>query len=73
MPTNTSVYPCPQHLHTLVENLSEADDKLYLTLVSGEFDADTFFPDYSAFNKVIKKEELKTPKYDLTFFELEKS
>ncbi|KKP59320.1 MAG: Dihydrofolate reductase [Candidatus Gottesmanbacteria bacterium GW2011_GWA1_34_13] len=48
-------------------------DKLYLTIVHGNFDADTFFPDYSAFNKVIKKEELKTPKYDLTFFELEKS
>jgi len=39
MPTNTSVYPCPQHLHTLVENLSEADDKLYLT----------FYPNDSGF------------------------
>ena len=32
-------------------------DKLYLTIVEDEPDADTFFPDYSEFNKVVKEEE----------------
>lgn len=45
-------------------------DKLYLTLVDGTFDADTFFPDYSEFNKVIFKEEHKDKNYRYTFLEL---
>jgi dihydrofolate reductase len=28
-------------------------DKLYLTLIDGNYDADTFFPDYSEFKKII--------------------
>lgn len=32
-------------------------DRIYLTLVEGEYDADTFFPDYSAFKKVLSKED----------------
>ena len=28
-------------------------DRLYLTIVEGDFGADTFFPDYSAFKKVL--------------------
>jgi len=47
-------------------------DKLYLTVVEGTFDADTFFPDYSIFNKVISKEKLQTKKNLLWFLELEK-
>ncbi len=31
-------------------------DRLYLTLVNGNFEADTFFPDYSDFKKETKKE-----------------
>lgn len=31
-------------------------DRIYLTLVEGEYDADTFFPDYSDFKKVISEE-----------------
>jgi len=47
-------------------------EKLYLTVVEGQFDADTFFPDYSEFKKIVfqKKGELNGQKY--TFFELEK-
>lgn len=45
-------------------------DKLYLTLVDGTFDADTFFPDYSEFKKVISKEEHKDENYRYTFLEL---
>ncbi len=36
-------------------------ERIYLTLVEGEYDADTFFPDYSDFKKVIYKEEKRTP------------
>lgn len=32
-------------------------DKLYLTIVEGDFDADTFFPDYSDFKKIIFEKE----------------
>jgi len=47
-------------------------DKLYLTVVEGEFDADTFFPDYSRFNKVLYKKTGQTDKYCYEFLELEK-
>ncbi len=45
-------------------------DKLYLTLVKGEFVADTFFPDYSKFRKIVYKQEGKDNKYQYTFLEL---
>ncbi len=47
-------------------------DKLYLTLVEGRYDADTFFPDYSAFGKVIYQEQLQRAKYRFRFLELTK-
>lgn len=47
-------------------------DRLYLTIVKGSFDGDTFFPDYSAFTKVIEKEEHEDGGYKYTFFTLEK-
>lgn len=31
-------------------------DRLYLTIVNGKFDCDTFFPDYSDFKKVVSEE-----------------
>lgn len=36
-------------------------DKLHLTIVHGEFEGDTYFPDYSEFKKIIGKETKKTP------------
>lgn len=52
-------------------------DKLYLTVVEarlparqGTFAADAFFPDYSAFKKVIFAEKHQTDKYIFTFFEI---
>lgn len=45
-------------------------DKLYLTLVKGEFEADTFFPDYSKFRKIVYKQEGQDKKYKYTFLEL---
>lgn len=47
-------------------------DKLYLTIVDGDFDADTFFPDYSEFKKVASKEEHDNGEYKYKFLELEK-
>lgn len=51
-------------------------DKLYLTLVedppSGGFDADTFFPDYSEFKKVVFEKEGASENYKYKFLELEK-
>lgn len=48
-------------------------DKLYLTLVNKEYpDADAFFPDYSAFKKVIFEENHKNKNYSFKFLELQK-
>lgn len=47
-------------------------DRLYLTLVKGDYHADTFFPEYTAFTKVIKKEEHISDRYTYTFLDLEK-
>jgi dihydrofolate reductase len=46
--------------------------KLYLTLVDGEFEADTFFPDYSAFKKIVAQEEGEDNGYHYKFIELER-
>lgn len=48
-------------------------DRLYLTLVSGTHEADTYFPDYSDFTKVISKEEQYNGTHQFTFFVLERS
>jgi len=45
-------------------------DKLYLTVVEGNFEADTFFPDYSDFKKVVKEEKGSDGKYNYKFVEL---
>lgn len=47
-------------------------DKLYLTIVDREFDADVFFPDYSQFKKVVFEEEHDNGEYKFKFLELEK-
>lgn len=47
-------------------------DRLYLTVVDHNFHADTFFPDYSAFSKVIEKEEKYDWEYPYAFLTLEK-
>lgn len=49
-------------------------DKLYLTVVEGNPEADTFFPDYSEFKKVIwQSEELQSDGFKYKFLELERS
>ena len=47
-------------------------DTLYLTLVEGDFDADTFFPDYSEFTHKILEEERESGKYKYKFLTLGK-
>jgi len=47
-------------------------EKLYLTLVEGDYEADTFFPDYSEFKKVVYKEDRESDGLKFTFLELEK-
>lgn len=46
-------------------------DKLYLTLVDQAFDADTFFPDYSMFTKVVEKEDHESEEFKYSFLTLE--
>lgn len=47
-------------------------DTLYLTVVDGDYGADTFFPDYSMFTKVISEQEGQEGEYHYTFLDLEK-
>lgn len=47
-------------------------DRLYLTLVKSDFKADTFFPDYSDFSKVISKEAREDGGTAYSFLVLEK-
>jgi dihydrofolate reductase len=47
-------------------------DKLYLTIVAGSYEADTFFPDYSVFNKITYREEFACGDRVCVFMELEK-
>jgi dihydrofolate reductase len=49
-------------------------NRLYLTLVKGDYGADIFFPDYSkfGFTKVIENKEKESDGYQYTFLTLEK-
>jgi len=47
-------------------------DKLYLTLVDGDYNADAFFPEYSNFTKVIKEEIGENGEFKYRFLDLEK-
>lgn len=46
-------------------------DKIYLTLVKGDFNCDTFFPDYARFKKVIYSKKSIGGEYDFEFKVLE--
>lgn len=48
-------------------------DKLYLTLIDQDFaEADTFFPDYSRFNKVISEKQSQSGNLKFKFVVMEK-
>jgi dihydrofolate reductase len=46
-------------------------EKLYLTIIKGNFEADAFFPDYSGFRKIIYQQKGNFKNYHFTFLELE--
>lgn len=48
-------------------------DRLYLTIVQGDYTADTFFPDYSDFKKIISEENHESGEYTYKFLVLEKN
>jgi len=48
-------------------------NKLYLTIVEGDHNCDTFFPDYSEFKKVIHEESKESEGHKYKFLELERS
>jgi dihydrofolate reductase len=48
-------------------------DRLYLTLVEGEFEGDAYFPDYGQFNHVLFQELRQENGYRYQFLDLEKS
>lgn len=47
-------------------------ERLYLTIVDTDAEADAFFPDYSAFSKVVSEEKKTDWEYPYTFLTLEK-
>lgn len=47
-------------------------DRLYLTLVEGDYDADVFFPDYSMFTKILSEEVGESNGYNFKYVTLEK-
>lgn len=47
-------------------------ERLYLTIVKGNFSGNKFFPDYSGFTKVIKKEECEENGQKFYFIEIER-
>ena len=47
-------------------------DKLYLTIVKGDYDCDTFFPDYSEFKKVVSKESKESEGHKYKFLEVKR-
>lgn len=56
----------------IFEQTIDKADRLYLTVVKGNFEGDTYFPDYSQFSKVIEKEEKESEGHTYTFMTLEK-
>lgn len=48
-------------------------DRLYLTLVEGTYEADTFFPEYGEFTKVLSEEKIDNGTHQFSFVTLERS
>lgn len=47
--------------------------RLYLTIVEGQYEADTYFPPYDEFTKVISEEKCDNGTHSFSFITLEKS
>jgi len=50
----------------------EMVDKLYLTVVKGDFEADVFFPEYSEFTKIVSERKSSDENFEYSFLELER-
>jgi len=50
----------------------EQADRLYLTVVEGEFEGDTFFPDYTEFRKVVSEEARESEGLKYRFLEMKR-
>lgn len=48
-------------------------DMLYLTIVKGTFDADSYFPDYSNFGKVVFEKKAVDNNYQIKFIKIKRS
>lgn len=48
-------------------------DRLYLTLVEGSYEADTYFPEYGEFTKVLSEEKADNSTHQFSFVTLERS
>ena len=57
---------------SIYQQFIDKADKLYLTIVAGEYEADTFFPDYSAFKKIKETGSGEDGNYKFKFLELER-
>ena len=48
-------------------------DRLYITVVKGDFEADTFFPEYKdQFTKILDQKLISSGNHEITFFTLER-
>lgn len=47
--------------------------RLFLTVIDGNFEGDTYFPNYSVFNKVVYEEHRESNGFRYRFLELEKT
>lgn len=47
-------------------------DRLYLTIIDSDFDADVYFPDFSHFNKVVSEEKSSNDNFHYRFLVLER-
>jgi dihydrofolate reductase len=57
----------------IYKQIIDRADRLYLTLVDREAEADTFFPEYAEFDKVVSQERQHVGGYSITYLTLEKS
>jgi|GEM_PF-41645 len=48
-------------------------DRLYLTLVEGEYEADTFFPEYDDFTRIVSETSMDNGTYRFSFVTLERN
>lgn len=47
-------------------------DRLYITVIDAEFDADAYFPNYSVFNTIVYQKKSQNDHYSYTFYILER-